>query len=113
LTYSHAIGDTTLNIVCPVSVLIGSQFNIGSGAVGIIGLFSTTSGGTGDAPLGRGGGGGAEGIAGGSGGGGGTGILGEAGRGVVSRISFGIVMSVAVSSVIPDLTSSNFFCIIS
>ena len=105
----------TLNIVCPVSVLIGSQFNIGNGAVGIIGLLIFIPGGGGGAPpgAGGGGGGGAAGIAGGGGGGGGTGILGEGGRGVELRVSFGITMFSAFSLVISDLMSSSFCCMAS
>ena len=94
---------------------MGSQFNIGNGAVGIIGLLISIPGGRGGAPpgAGGGGGGGAAGIAGG-GGGGGTGTLGEGGgRGVELRISFGITMFSAFSFVISDLMSSSFCCIIS
>lgn len=106
--------DSTLNIVCPVSVLIGSQFSIGSGAVGIIGLLSCIPGGGGGTPPGTGGGGGgAAGIDGGGGGGGGIGIVGEAGRGVALSTSLGITMLSAFSSPISDLMSSSFFCNVS
>ena len=102
-------GENTLNIVCPVSVLIGSQFNMGNGAVGIIGLLILIPGGGGGAPPGAGGGGGAAGTAGG-GGAGGTGTLGETGMGVGLRTSFGIKMLSAFSSLISDLMTSSFCC---
>ena len=90
LLYIFITCNCTLNIVCPVSVLMGSQFNIGNGAVGIMGLLISIPGGGGGAPPGAGGGGGAAGIAGG-GGGGGTGTVGVGGgRGVELRVSFGI-----------------------
>lgn len=92
---------------------MGSQFNMGSGAVGMMGLLISIPGGGGGIPPGGGGGGGAAGIDGGGGGrGGGAGIiLGEAGRGVGLRTSFGNTMLSACSSLISDLISSNFFCI--
>lgn len=91
---------------------MGSQFNIGNGAVGIIGLLISIPGGGGGAPPGAGGGGGGAGIAGG-GGGGGAGILGEGGRGVGLRVSFGITTFSAFSLVISDLISSSFCCMAS
>ena len=94
---------------------MGSQFNIGNGAVGITGLLISTPGSGGGAPpgTGGGGGGGAAGIAGG-GGAGGAGTLGEGGgRGAELSTSFGITMFSEFSLVISDLMSSSFCCIAS